>query len=219
MPEASADDVNRTPPPADDRAASPSPEHDVNRPAPGELALVQLLINTADLEDGIDRIADPESLGGWLSEHGLAAHGDEFGPDDVRRLIDFREALRHLLLSHNGGAIDAAAVEKLDEAARAAQVVVGFAADGEPRLSPARGGLDGAIGRLLAIIARAEAEGTWARLKTCPADDCMWAFYDFSRNQSRTWCDMSVCGNRAKARAYRRRSAQRRGERERRGSA
>ena len=79
-------------------------------------------------------------------------------------------------------------------------VVVEFSPDGTPRLDAAGAGV---LGRPLAIVARAEAEGTWARLKVCPADDCGWAFYDFSRNHSRTWCSMSACGNRAKARSYR----------------
>lgn len=42
------------------------------------------------------------------------------------------------------------------------------------------------------------------RLKICP--NCGWLFLDRSRNRSRAWCDMAVCGNRAKAsRHYRRR--------------
>jgi predicted RNA-binding Zn ribbon-like protein len=49
------------------------------------------------------------------------------------------------------------------------------------------------------------AEGTWERLKVCPAHDCLWAFYDSSRNRSGHWCSMKVCGNRAKARSYRER--------------
>jgi predicted RNA-binding Zn ribbon-like protein len=49
------------------------------------------------------------------------------------------------------------------------------------------------------------ADGSWERLKVCPADDCLWAFYDRSRNRSRRWCDMEVCGNRAKVRGYRER--------------
>ena len=73
-----------------------------------------------------------------------------------------------------------------------------FAPDGMPVL-----GAGGPVGRALAIVARAAADGTWERLKVCPADDCRWAFYDFSRNHSRTWCSMSSCGNRAKARSYR----------------
>jgi predicted RNA-binding Zn ribbon-like protein len=47
------------------------------------------------------------------------------------------------------------------------------------------------------------ADGTWSRLKACRADDCLWAFYDGSRNHSAAWCSMASCGNRAKARAYR----------------
>lgn len=35
------------------------------------------------------------------------------------------------------------------------------------------------------------------RLKICP--NCGWLFLDKSRNRSRTWCDMAVCGNRTKA--------------------
>lgn len=49
---------------------------------------------------------------------------------------------------------------------------------------------------------------TAARLRVCP--NCSWLFVDRSRNSSRLWCDMSVCGNRRKAnRHYRRRVAAR----------
>jgi predicted RNA-binding Zn ribbon-like protein len=37
-----------------------------------------------------------------------------------------------------------------------------------------------------------------ARLRACPA--CDWLFLDKSRNGSRIWCDMAVCGNRQKSR-------------------
>ena len=40
------------------------------------------------------------------------------------------------------------------------------------------------------------------RVKTCGSDDCGWLFVDTSRNGSRRWCDMSDCGNRAKARRH-----------------
>lgn len=43
------------------------------------------------------------------------------------------------------------------------------------------------------------------RLKLCDARDCGWLFIDASRNRSRRWCDMADCGNRAKARRYRKR--------------
>ncbi|PTE10667.1 CGNR zinc finger domain-containing protein [Mesorhizobium helmanticense] len=47
-------------------------------------------------------------------------------------------------------------------------------------------------------------DDTIARLRICP--NCTWLFVDRSRNSSRLWCDMAVCGNRQKAsRHYRRR--------------
>ena len=44
------------------------------------------------------------------------------------------------------------------------------------------------------------------KVKICP--NCSWLFLDRSRNASRVWCDMAVCGNRRKAkRHYHRRKA------------
>ena len=43
------------------------------------------------------------------------------------------------------------------------------------------------------------------RVKECAAENCNWLFLDKSRNRSRRWCDMAVCGNRAKARRFRER--------------
>ena len=40
------------------------------------------------------------------------------------------------------------------------------------------------------------------RLRVCGGPTCAWAFLDFSRKQNRRWCDMSVCGNRVKARRH-----------------
>jgi len=41
-----------------------------------------------------------------------------------------------------------------------------------------------------------------SRLRLCAADSCDWAFVDVSRSGRRIWCDMSVCGNRAKAKRH-----------------
>lgn len=60
-----------------------------------------------------------------------------------------------------------------------------------------------AAGAIAAAVAHLAAEQRWDRVKICAADDCRWAFYDASRNQSRQWCSMRVCGNRAKVRKHR----------------
>jgi predicted RNA-binding Zn ribbon-like protein len=39
-------------------------------------------------------------------------------------------------------------------------------------------------------------------IKECGVNTCRWLFLDRSRNHSRRWCDMSTCGNRAKARRF-----------------
>ena len=41
-----------------------------------------------------------------------------------------------------------------------------------------------------------------SRVHRCESDRCVLLFYDTTRNRSRRWCDMAVCGNRAKARAH-----------------
>ena len=74
---------------------------------------------------------------------------------------------------------------------------------GDALIAPRAGGVDGALGHLLVLIADAQRDGTWSRLKACPAEDCQFAFYDRSRNRSAVWCDMKVCGNRAKVRQFR----------------
>lgn len=43
------------------------------------------------------------------------------------------------------------------------------------------------------------------RIKQCQGKHCGWLFCDSSKNNSRRWCDMSVCGNRSKIRALRKR--------------
>jgi predicted RNA-binding Zn ribbon-like protein len=48
-------------------------------------------------------------------------------------------------------------------------------------------------------------EGDPTRLKQCPGEHCGWVFFDMTKNKSRRWCEMSVCGNRAKAKAHYRR--------------
>jgi predicted RNA-binding Zn ribbon-like protein len=175
------------------------------KPAPGDLDHIRKFVNTIDLESMEEDIGDPAALAAWLTERGLLAESERLTDRDVRRAHDVREAIRKLLLANNGEPLDAQAVETLNTAAAAAELTVRFGAEGGGTLAAVRPGFDGALARLMAIIFRAMADGHWVRLKACSAHDCEWAFYDWSKNRSGAWCDMRVCGNRAKARAYRER--------------
>jgi predicted RNA-binding Zn ribbon-like protein len=174
--------------------------------APGELELVRLFVNTHELDSGADELATATALQAWLVDHGLA-RGGRASAADVRAARGLREAIRSLLLENNGVAVREKAAGALDETAERARLALRFAPGGSARLEPRATGVDGALGRLAAIVAAAMADGTWPRLKACRADDCGWAFYDRARNRSRHWCSMAVCGNRTKARSYRRRHA------------
>ena len=40
------------------------------------------------------------------------------------------------------------------------------------------------------------------RVRACDNSECRWLFLDTSKNHTRRWCDMKVCGNRMKARRF-----------------
>lgn len=178
------------------------------RTAPGELELVRGFVNTRDLESESDELATPEALAAWLAGRGLLEPRASASETQLRRTLAVRESLRALLHANNGARLDPDAVATLEAAARWADLAAVFDGRGRIIVAPGRPGIPGAIGRLLAVSAAAMADGTWDRLKACPAERCGYAFYDSTRNRSARWCSTSVCGNRTKVRAYR---ARRRG--------
>jgi predicted RNA-binding Zn ribbon-like protein len=72
--------------------------------------------------------------------------------------------------------------------------------DGRLEADPA--GWDRFVSELL--IPLVELAGTRDRLSVCGNPACRLLFLDESRSHSRRWCDDGGCGNRARARAYRR---------------
>ena len=172
-----------------------------------QLDLVRDYVNTFDFETGIDTIASPDELGMWFSEQGLVDDFVEPSDEEVADALVVREAIRELLLANNGVDADAAGASKtLEEAGRKAQLGVRFE-DGRPVLAPEGDGARGAIGRIVAAVAELAPTDEWKRLKGCRDEHCRVAFYDKSRNRSRAWCSMEVCGNREKARSFRKRHA------------
>jgi len=176
--------------------------------APGDLELVRNFVNTLDIDDSEEDLGTPGDLLEWFASRGLMDAGESVTEGDLRRTLDVREGLRALLLSNNGSPFDAGAIERLDRAASRAGLRLRFYAGGCAEFEPDATGVDGALARLLAIVAEARVEGEWPRLKACAEHTCEWAFYDKSKNRSKKWCRMEACGNVAKARAYRERHKQ-----------
>jgi predicted RNA-binding Zn ribbon-like protein len=181
------------------------PATDASRlPAPGRLHVVQDLINTFDMEIGEDELATPGAATSWLQDRALLDPGEHLDDHGLRCLVEVREALRDLACVNGGAELRQGTLATLQRHSNASPVAVQIAGHGS-HLVPTTPGVRGAIARLLGIVHDARVDGSWARLKGCRDESCRWAFYDHSRNRSSAWCSMAVCGNRAKARAFRRR--------------
>lgn len=176
----------------------------LNKAVQAEVDLLVAFVNTREIEEGTDEIADPESLRGWVEEQ----TGEYLpAPDEeaLARVLGLRESLRALLRANNGGEASARELAPLREAAERSRYRTTLGADGELTLAPARSDLGGFEARLLLAVELLQCLGAWPRLKACTDEGCQWAFFDTTRNRSRTWCSMDECGNREKTRRYRER--------------
>ncbi len=172
---------------------------------PDDLDLIGSFVNTLHkdpVDPEVEELDSSSALSAWMKEHGIAPEGD-LDAQDLESAIRFREALRKLLRTNNGAPVDPESLAALREAAREGLIRIEFNRTGRAVAAPASRGLGAVFARLLAAVADSQAAGTWERMKACADDECEWAFFDSSKNRSRTWCSMEVCGNRAKTRAYR----------------
>jgi predicted RNA-binding Zn ribbon-like protein len=154
-----------------------------------------------------DRITHPEDFAGWAARAGLAVDRHPTA-EALARLHRLRAALTGTFVALAEGR----APEPADLALLNAELAEARAAE---RLVAEAGGYrleDGApdsIDRLRHAIVRDAAAlltGERRRIKRCPAHDCLWLFYDGSKNLSRRWCAMDDCGTRDKVRRFRARS-------------
>ncbi|HEY9498684.1 MAG TPA: CGNR zinc finger domain-containing protein [Terrimesophilobacter sp.] len=157
-----------------------------------------------------EKLQSPTDLGNWLADR--FAHLDTtIGERELADALMLREAIARLAL---------AARRPARPATSDVDVVNLFAAT--PDLPPVLAGGSRQAGasraramQALSTIARdavrtfgPDAEG---RIRACSADDCAIVYLDTSRSGNRRWCSMQRCGNRAKVRAHRSRSATRTG--------
>jgi len=122
-----------------------------------------------------------------------------------RRAVEFREQLhRSFLALRRGAQPDPRDLDGINRELVAALP--------HARLAPEAGAFtwswddEPALDRVLWPIVRSATQLLTAaelpRVKQCQGRGCSWLFLDTSKNGSRRWCEMEVCGSRAKARAY-----------------
>jgi predicted RNA-binding Zn ribbon-like protein len=148
-----------------------------------------------DPERRIDRFANPAAVSEFAKAAGRmsvdARHWGQLEPvpeTGIDLFIDLRERIdRHFRALASG---DAKGLVSLAALLSAIAGVLGEPGIGRNRLDAAT-----AISAL-----RLAADPPPERIRTCR--NCGWLLVDRSRNRSRAWCDMAVCGNREKARRH-----------------
>jgi predicted RNA-binding Zn ribbon-like protein len=196
------------------RAAPPSTEiEDANR----TLAFVNTL-SARPTPAPQERLGSYADLTAWARESQLVAGAvaDRLAADARRRPAaaaaalararELREAIHDVLAAMASGRSPSPAV--LDTLARHVS-----AAFSNGRLTAHQGMLQWVTGggdeldRITWDIARAAARlvtsARLGRVRACEAGDCAWWFVDDTKNRSRRWCDMKICGNREKLRRFR----------------
>jgi predicted RNA-binding Zn ribbon-like protein len=124
--------------------------------------------------------------------------------------LGLREAIYDVLAAVSGGRVPpAAALARLNRAVAATFSRARLAPRGRHlRLTTAADGheeasiLDPVVHAAVELVTSAAI----AHVRTCADPDCAWLFLDATRNGARRWCDMKVCGNRAKVRRFRARA-------------
>lgn len=160
-------------------------------------------MNTVDLEMDNDQLRTEAGLTAFARDHGMP--DPTFDAQDLADVRELREALRDACQAHTGTDVPDASATALDRLLSAAPLVLAVDTHGAATLRPAPGltGAAALTARIAAGIATGLADGTWSRLKACAAHSCRWVYYDRSPAGRSRWCTMSICGSRAKMRAYR----------------
>ena len=154
-----------------------------------------------------DKLASAEDLKGWAQVANVASPPTPMTAAILRRAVVLRQALHHIFTAAIGRhAPSSRDMEILNRELAVAQSRE-FLEYKDQRYTLQ---FPDAPERVLWAIVRSAAEllasENLARLRQCPGEECAWLFLDTSRNGMRQWCQMSVCGNRAKARHFRERS-------------
>ena len=175
-------------------------------PAPPPLDLVQDFVNTEIPEWARDDIATPEALAVWLRGRGVLDREETVDAEAFVAARALHDALRELAyLNTLGERPSEQDRRRLTAALAVATLAVGVDSSGALAVTAAGEGANRALAHLVSIVVAAQASRDWERLKACRKESCRWLFYDGSRNHSSSWCSMSICGNRVKTAAYRRR--------------
>jgi predicted RNA-binding Zn ribbon-like protein len=200
-------------------AAVPLPEEtlDLNR----ALSFVNTL-SARPTETPAERLVSYDALLDWAREEKLlpaasarhlAAYAGRHAAQSTAalgRAIELREALYGVVAALDAKRNPPSAALEVIARDLAAAYATGRLVLHDGRLHWVSGGEDD-LNRVLWEVARTVGRlvtsARLAKVRLCAAADCGWLFLDDTKNRSRRWCDMKLCGNREKLRRFRARQA------------
>jgi predicted RNA-binding Zn ribbon-like protein len=166
----------------------------------------------------VERLVSYDALVAWAKEQHLlpAAAGDRLlaraskhphqAAAVLARARELREALNALVAALDAGRAPAPPVLDTLSAALASAYAHGRLVPHDGTLqwvSAAADELDRVVWEIARAAGRLVVSDRLARVRPCAAGDCGWWFVDDTKNRSRRWCDMKICGNREKLRRFR----------------
>ena len=173
---------------------------DLPRPdVPQPIAVVRDFVNTIDLETESDELTTASDLTRYLVRERLLDGSTRATTADLDLARRLRAGLRGALEQNHDGTIEP--VSGLASALHDLSIGLDWSGSG-PVLRVTAPGVRGALARIGLAVQQAASDGIWWRLKICSSEECAWAYYDHSKNRSRSWCEYG-CGNKIKTRAYR----------------
>jgi predicted RNA-binding Zn ribbon-like protein len=145
------------------------------------------------------------------AEHALLKRAGGRAPARAQRTLGravaLREAIYRVMSAHAAGrSIPGPAIDTISREAAIAASHRHIVADRGRRLAWSWAAANGQLDRPIWPVAWSAADlatsARVSRVRECALETCGWLFLDTSRNQTRRWCDMRVCGNRAKVRRF-----------------
>ena len=186
-----------------------------------DLARCLALVNTLSGRPtgaAAERLVSFDALVEWAREAGIVRADEALGLATrgrrreaeaaavVSRVRDLRELVHAVLVAAEAGRAPAASV-----LARLTEYFAGWYARGSlvahagtlQWVYAGGDGLDRVLWELARAATRLVESQALGRVRPCAAADCGWWFVDDTKNHTRRWCDMKICGNREKLRRYR----------------
>jgi len=180
-------------------------------------------LNTADIENGfpLEKLRHIDAALAWFVDRGVihregadrvqakVATQPTAAAKDLDRVHGVRDALREVaeaIAEHRTPRTSA--LNTVNRALHARQVIELVAAPNGCDVDHRHVGdpIDDALARLADPLVSELTGGHPERIKVCASDACQDIFYDASRTSRRRWCNMTTCGNRAKAARHRARA-------------